>query len=710
MQRLLLVTAACLILREGFVLPQTIVIPKEIAKKADVSYSIIIDGVLQIIHLEKQIIVPLDFQVQTYSSFGFLKKYVPTVPTQCYYQGYIDGIPGSQVTLRNCEGLKGLLQFGNISYTIEPLNTSSIFEHVLREIKPDFDDILAYNDNDTNIDMTQMKPLPFFISEKMLQSRKNVHDQNRFLKLYLVVSKEAYEKLGGNEEKVTAEMITLVTYLNTLFIPFRLQIQLVGLEIWTDSNKIPMNSSLEEILDSFLHWREGNLVFRQMHDIAYLIIFRQSGNPPGISTFGRACSPYGGAVVVYSADKNVETFSPIFAHFLAHNLGIKHDNNLVCVCTAPYCIMNTESITAGSRTFSSCSVQDWNNFALTQEANCLFNRAQFSGVLSVPSCGNKIVDFGEDCDCGDDQECNKCCNAATCRLTPGSNCASGKCCKFCKFALRGTECREESNECDLPEYCNGTSQECPFDFYIQNGFPCIQSGAYCYRGKCQSHDVQCQKHFGPKSRSCPLDSYVEINTQADRFGNCGFKDGSYIACAQGDMLCGKLVCLYNDKYPVSSMKGYIIYSKFGDKCISVDYEQTEEVMDPFYVENGASCGVDKICSNRKCVSSKENGTDPACNSTVQCNSRGFCNNRGSCHCIDGWAPPGCSKKGGGGSLNSGPRVTRFIETPDTVQEALLVTFSIIIPIMSVVLIFGLSWKKMRKWCRYNPTLPSSSAD
>lgn len=60
----------------------------------------------------------------------------------------------------------------------------------------------------------------------------------------------------------------------------------------------------------------------------------------------------------------------------------------------------------------------------------------------------------------------------------------------------GTECRASTNECDLPEYCNGTSQFCQPDFTVQNGHPCHNQEAYCYNGVCQYYDAQCQDIFG----------------------------------------------------------------------------------------------------------------------------------------------------------------------------------------------------------------------
>ncbi|ESN94896.1 hypothetical protein HELRODRAFT_128228, partial [Helobdella robusta] len=81
------------------------------------------------------------------------------------------------------------------------------------------------------------------------------------------------------------------------------------------------------------------------------------------------------------------------------------------------------------------------------------------------SCGNGLIDDGEDCDCGSFKEeiCSRqCCNTTTCMFTPGSECATGLCCDFntCKLKLAGEICREVKDECDIEDKCSGTSNLC----------------------------------------------------------------------------------------------------------------------------------------------------------------------------------------------------------------------------------------------------------
>lgn len=56
----------------------------------------------------------------------------PFVPRDCYYYGYLEGVPGSMGTLDTCHGgLRGMLQVDDFTYEIKPLEASSKFEHVI---------------------------------------------------------------------------------------------------------------------------------------------------------------------------------------------------------------------------------------------------------------------------------------------------------------------------------------------------------------------------------------------------------------------------------------------------------------------------------------------------------------------------------------------------------------------------------------------------
>nr|XP_033806326.1 disintegrin and metalloproteinase domain-containing protein 5-like isoform X6 [Geotrypetes seraphini] len=294
-----------------------------------------------------------------------------------------------------------------------------------------------------------------------------------------------------------------------------------------------------------------------------------------------------------------------------------------------------------------------------------------------------------------------CCDPASCTVKRGAVCAIGDCCLMCQLAPKGTLCRKSAQECDLPEYCSGKSKDCPSDFYLHDGYPCSSLEHYCYKGFCRTHTAQCKRLLGEDSKACGEDNFIEVNTKRDRFGNCGFKNRQFVVCLGNDIFCGKLICEYTSFTPLVKLEGDIIYSKLKNiRCISIDKNLKEEEKDPFWVEDGIACDVAKVCKNQKCVDTSQLFTiKNNCDQNIQCNARGVCNNAGNCHCIDGWAPPNCSERGAGGSIDSGQMADlsdiSFIKSSDSEQSWkmwLLIASSVLVPALSLVGIIFISRK------------------
>uniref|UniRef100_A0A3Q2PF87 Disintegrin domain-containing protein n=1 Tax=Fundulus heteroclitus TaxID=8078 RepID=A0A3Q2PF87_FUNHE len=113
-------------------------------------------------------------------------------------------------------------------------------------------------------------------------------------------------------------------------------------------------------------------------------------------------------------------------------------------------------------------------------------------------CGNAFLEPGEECDCGTVEECkNPCCNATTCQLNAGAQCAEGECCHKCQLKPTGSICRPRAGDCDLAEYCTGLSAACPADAFTQNGRLCNRGRGYCYNGQCPSRQDHCKRLWGP---------------------------------------------------------------------------------------------------------------------------------------------------------------------------------------------------------------------
>ncbi|XP_070462877.1 disintegrin and metalloproteinase domain-containing protein 18-like [Equus przewalskii] len=116
-----------------------------------VIYIITIDEKPCTLHLRKHSFLSQNFLVYAYSENGSLHAESSYFKMHCHYQGYIADFPNSVATLSICSGLRGFLQFENISYGIEPLESSARFEHVIYQVKNDNPDIPMLSENYSNM-------------------------------------------------------------------------------------------------------------------------------------------------------------------------------------------------------------------------------------------------------------------------------------------------------------------------------------------------------------------------------------------------------------------------------------------------------------------------------------------------------------------------------------------------------------------------------
>jgi len=194
------------------------------------------------------------------------------------------------------------------------------------------------------------------------------------------------------------------------------------------------------------------------------------------------------------------------AHEIGHNFGSPHDYPSQCRpggVDGNYIMF--ASATSGERPnnskFSECSKGNISSVLDAIEEgkkkNCF---TEWKGAF----CGNKIVEDGEECDCGyDNEECDeKCCyprvvsdsdkqlnrDAQGCKRRPRTECSpsEGQCCsRSCTFveATSRTQCKEDT-ECSGKAFCNGLSSRCPSPPSKQEGTECNGNTQVCTNGEC----------------------------------------------------------------------------------------------------------------------------------------------------------------------------------------------------------------------------------
>src|SRR5262245_47342998 len=123
------------------------------------------------------------------------------------------------------------------------------------------------------------------------------------------------------------------------------------------------------------------------------------------------------------------------------------------------------------------------------------------------SCGNGVVDSGEQCDAG-----------------AGNGSATSCCTSACQFRAAAFVCRVVAGVCDQQETCTGSSGSCPADTFLPTSTVCRGSAGVC--------DVA--ENCTGSSAACPADGFVSSSTVCrgaagvcDAAENC---TGSSAAC------------------------------------------------------------------------------------------------------------------------------------------------------------------------------------
>uniref|UniRef100_A0A8D0RUY8 ADAM metallopeptidase domain 18 n=1 Tax=Sus scrofa TaxID=9823 RepID=A0A8D0RUY8_PIG len=674
--------------------------------ETQVTYIITIDRKPYTLHLRKHPFLAQNFLVYTRNKNGSFHSEPSYFMMHCHYQGYVADFPNSAVTLSICSGLRGFLQFENISYGIEPLDSSASFEHIIYQVKNDSPDIPVLAENDSNV-LQKDEPYKIHLSSQETTLSELLP---QYLEMHIIVEKALYDYMGSEMMVVMQKIFQIIGLVNTMCSQFKLTVILSSLELWPDENQISTNGDMDDLLQRFLTWKQDSLILRP-HDITFLLIYRKQPKYVGATSSGTICNKSGDAnIVMYSEAITLEGFSVLMAQLLGLKIGLTYDDVNKCSCARATCIMNREAMfSSGIKMFSNCSMHAYRYFISTFEGRCLQNFPKLKPFHQNQSvCGNGILEPHEECDCGSERECQfkKCCDYNTCKLKGSVKCGSGSCCTSeCELSEAGTPCRKSvDQECDFTEYCSGTSSDCVPDTHAMNGELCRLGTAYCYNGRCQTTDNQCAEIFGKGAQGAPFACFKEVNSLPNRPGDCGFKNSQPLPCEQSDVLCGKLACIWPNKNSYKNDVQSAVYSYTqGHECMTTGSAMRSDGRDYAYVADGTVCGAQMYCINKTCKKVPLMGYN--CNATTKCRGNGICNNLGNCHCLPGYRPPDCELQIGspGGSIDDGndhKSAIVFIKKAYNTHQGnwLILSFYISLPFFIIFIFMIMKRNEMRRSC------------
>ncbi|XP_007477887.1 disintegrin and metalloproteinase domain-containing protein 28 [Monodelphis domestica] len=650
-----------------------------------VQYEIDLKGKTVILHLEKnKDLLSPDYVEVRYSSTGEAVTTSPQIMENCYYQGHILNEEMSTASVSTCQGLRGFFEHQEQSYLIEPLGPR---EHEEQEHA-----LYTYESQEQNppetscgVDMVEEEE-PFV--ERTLRIGNNAMkqedmNQKKYIEYYLVLDNKVFRKYNRSPEQIRQRVFDMVNFVNMLYKKLNVQVALVGMEIWTNGNKIKISPNANVTLENFSNWRGDILPKMKHHDIAQLITgIDLTGPTVGLAFMSTMCSPYRSVGIVQDHSYDLLRVAGTMAHEMGHNFGMYHDS-YECKCPSSICVMDWALSFYIPKDFSSCSRDSFEKFLRRASPDCLKNVPLPDDIISTPICGNLIVEIGEECDCGSSEECtNACCDAATCKIKPNFKCAFGECCEKCQIKKAGTLCRPVKDECDLPEMCDGKSGSCPEDRFRVNGFPCKNGQGYCLMGKCPTLQDQCVSLWG-KGAQAAEKSCFNVNNGGSTYGYCRKVDDTYIPCKAGSSMCGKLYCYGGSDF--LPWKGKIM-SFLTCKTFSSEDNNQEISM----VANGTKCGNNSVCINGECkdIESAYKST----NCSLKCKGHAVCDHELQCQCEEGWLPPNCDNS--------------IVVIHFSIVIGVLVAVSIVVLIVVIILWHQSAAKRKKLQSQSSPTSAS----
>nr|XP_057919908.1 disintegrin and metalloproteinase domain-containing protein 19 isoform X2 [Doryrhamphus excisus] len=653
------------------------------------------------LHLERnEQLLTAGYQEIWYTPDGRRMSSSPVNMNHCLYHGEVLGVPGSSVAVSTCAGLRGLISLNtSVSYLIEPVSTDTpqhaIFRAESVTLPP------------SNCLQHQNKELKKFLhgmtSPQRIRERRDVSQNMKYVELLLVADKAEFDKHGSSLEKTKLKLLEAANLVDKYYKALSIRVALIGLEVWTSQDMIAVSNNPHSTLAAFLSWRRKHLNVLP-NDNAQLITGRSfQGATIGLAPIRAMCSEYQSGGVNTDHSESAVGVAATMAHEMGHNFGMSHDSVGCCQARDEDggCIMAAATGHPFPRVFNACNMRELKSYLSSGGGKCLFNVPNTRSMYGGQRCGNGYLEDGEECDCGEEEECTSpCCNANNCTLKSGAECAHGVCCHNCKLKSPGVLCRAPSGQCDLPEYCDGKAETCPANFYLVDGTSCADGKAYCYTGMCLTLEQQCRSLWGRDGRPAPDVCFKKVNEAGDMYGNCG-KDlvGKYRSCKERDAKCGKIQCLSSASKPIESnavrIETTVTVGNNRVQCMGthvykpghIDEEAQGDTLDPGLVMTGTKCGDDSICFNGECRNASFLGADDC---HAKCNEHGLCNNNHNCHCENGWAPPLCIQSGSGGSVDSGP----------VINHSNLLPALLVLPlVLFVLLAVGL-------WCCYKRKLQS----
>ncbi|XP_014610805.1 PREDICTED: disintegrin and metalloproteinase domain-containing protein 11 isoform X11 [Polistes canadensis] len=582
----------------------------------------------------------------------------------CYYHGTVRDYPGASAAFHTCNGVSGVIHLGNETFVIHPFyggDLSQKHPHVIFEARTKADKGCA-NSGTSEWRNRRQKHILWLSENTSDRYKRDVRETTKYIETAVIIDKAMFDKRNGSTRaEVVHDAIQVANIADLYFRTLNTRVSVVYIETWQGANqaKITKDMDIGEAMVQFSEY-----MFRKVYNVAQdttqlLTGETFRGGESGMAAPQTVCTQKSLGISVDLNTYEPHLLAGTMAHMIGHNIGMAHDDGRSeCSCHDWHGCIMAQSIVGLQNVqpykFSECSKSDYTKALRSGHGLCLFNKPNELEIRRT--CGNRVIDEGEQCDCGSHEECHEldpCCDPITCKLTSEAQCASGPCCNNCKLRARGIVCRESTNECDLPEICDGNTGQCPPDVYKKNGSPCSDNTDYCFNGICPALNLQCKQVWGYSSIASDKQCFEQFNSKGSINGHCGTDaSGHFVKCESENIRCGSLQCQDGYKQPIiEGMDELFTITKITMKgqehqCkVTTGKVEGSDMPSWGLVRDGTSCGDNLICVNQTCMSLFLHLSQDKCPSNHnnnECSGNGVCTNTNKCYCNPGWSGTDCS--------------------------------------------------------------------
>jgi hypothetical protein len=195
------------------------------------------------------------------------------------------------------------------------------------------------------------------------------------------------------------------------------------------------------------------------------------------------------------------------------------------------------------------------------------------------------------------------CTPTTAQTCPGglTPCLAGYTCQGVSclplYHPASTLCRAAVDECDLPDYCSGSSACCPLDIKATAGTPCgsgthVCGAEQCIAGLCQQVDLNTGQICNASSNPCELDAVC----LADQF-DCPPKETAVPCCLESEECDSLEAC--EDNLCVIQPQGCELSGCFDNvECMMPSCNNASKKCE--YVLDDALCQEEDFCMTYSC--------------------------------------------------------------------------------------------------------------